>query len=168
MTDNLKLKKEYILAKCCSPLPPENIVGYYSYDNILKVHKQNCTNLKKAAPDRLVQLEWHDILEPPESKPDDDFNHLDIVDFKILEHHQNLGIDYSLKVAKDVNIPKQDAFERHNKLKDMGLLERVDALMVQYRKGIVKNKWIKHRNHTYYQITLKGKKYLDYFLKMKK
>ncbi|RKX22991.1 MAG: hypothetical protein DRP35_00610 [Candidatus Zixiibacteriota bacterium] len=135
---------------------------------MLKVHKQNCTNLKKAEPDRLVQLEWHDILEVPESKPDDDFNRLEIIDFKILEHHQNLGIDYSLKVAKDVNIPKQDAFDRHEKLKNMELIERVDALMVQYRKGVVKNKWIKHRNHTYYQITSKGKKYLDYFLEMKK
>jgi len=36
---------------------------------------------------------------------------------------------------------------------------------MQYRKGIVDNKWVKHRNHTYYKLTEKGTKYLDYFEK---
>ena len=38
--------------------------------------------------------------------------------------------------------------------------ERVEPLMIRYRKNIVKGKWIKHRNHTYYELTEKGRKYL--------
>jgi predicted transcriptional regulator len=74
-----------------------------------------------------------------------------------------MGIDYSLMVAAELRIEPQTAFERHDKLRRLGLIQRVNAVMVQYRKGIAKNKWIKHRNHTYYDLTEKGKKYYRYF-----
>ncbi|MFH2049803.1 MAG: DUF2250 domain-containing protein, partial [bacterium] len=74
------------------------------------------------------------------------------------------GVDYSLVVARKLNIPKQAAFDCHKKLREMGLLERVKPLIIQYRKGIVDNKWIKHRNHTYYDLTDKGKSYLDCYI----
>ena len=49
-------------------------------------------------------------------------------------------------------------------MREMGLLERVEPLIIQYRKGIVDNKWIKHRNHTYYGLTSKGESYLRYHI----
>jgi len=162
MNDEIRLKEDYTLARCCSPSSKDKIIGYYSHNNIIKVHKENCPNLKKAEPERLVSLKWSDILAPTEFQPGSDYHDLDKTDFSILQHHLDYGIDYSLLVAKALSLPKQDVFERHKKLKDFGLIERVEPRMVQYRKGIVANKWIKHRNHTYYQLTDTGKKYLSF------
>lgn len=162
MSDEIKLKESYVLAKCCSPSLSDEIVGYYSHDNYLKVHRHDCANLNKAEPARLVALSWDDILEEAEFTPSSDYQELDTTDFAVLEHHSKYGIDYSLMVAKVLAIPRQDAFGRHKRLRDLGLLQRVEPRIVQYRKGIVNNKWIKHRNHTYYDITEKGKIYLEY------
>jgi len=162
MTDEIRLKESYTLARCCSPSRSDKIVGYFSHDNYLKVHRHDCENLKKAESARLVALSWDDILEGASFTPGPDYHKLDATDFAVLQHHLDYGIDYSLMVAKALAIPRQDAFERHKRLKDQGLLKRVEPRIVQYRKGIVDNKWIKHRNHTYYDLTEKGKAYLEY------
>lgn len=168
MSDEIKLKKEYTLAKCCKPSLTDNIIGYYSYDNVLKVHKRDCQNLNKAEQERLVVLEWAEIIEvSPQFEPDDDYHLIDNNDWRVLLHHKEYGVDYSLLVARKLYIPKQTAFDCHKKLRDMNLLERVKPLIIQYRKGIVDNKWIKHRNHTYYDLTDKGNKYLEYYFKNK-
>ncbi len=160
----LKLKDGYKIAKCCSPHPTDAINGYYSYNNILIIHKTTCDNLKKAETKRLVPLYWSEILAKEEKELDKDYCDLDEVDFRILQHHVTMGVDYSWMVAATLNIDPEQVFERHKKLKDLKLLKRVDPVMIQYRKNIVDNKWIKHRNHTYYQITHKGEKYLNHFL----
>jgi len=98
-------------------------------------------------------------------KPGQDYFELKEVDFRILKHHQVLGADYSLMVAKILKIEPERVFEHHKKLRDLKLLERVKKVMMQYRKGIVDYKWIKHRNHTYYRITPEGEKYLDFLMK---
>lgn len=161
----IRLKEEYILARCCSPAGTDSIMGYYSHDNFIKVHKSDCPNLNKADASRLVALNWSDIIAPEDFTPAEDYKTLDATDFAILRHHRVLGVDYSLKVAAILHIDEQKIFDSHRKLRDMALLERVKPLMMQYRKNIVKNKWIKHRNHTYYELTEKGKNYLDYYLK---
>ncbi|MCP4685696.1 MAG: hypothetical protein GY867_09655, partial [bacterium] len=56
-----KLRDKYTLAKCCVPSVDDAVVGYYSFDDILKVHRSDCSNLDKADPERLVQLQWPDI-----------------------------------------------------------------------------------------------------------
>jgi predicted transcriptional regulator len=103
-------------------------------------------------------------LEKEEEKPDKDYYDLDELDFRVLQHHQSMGVDYSWMVAGALNIDPDLIFERHKKLKDLKLLKRVEPVMIQYRKNIVDNKWIKHRNHTYYQITTRGEIYLNHFL----
>jgi hypothetical protein len=162
MASRPRLKDKYTMAKCCQPAPGSAIVGYYSFDDILKVHHADCTNLEKADPERLVQLQWPEILAPQEFVPDEDYAALENADFAILKHHLKYDIDYSLKVAAVLRIDKQEAFERHKKLTDSGLLERVPAVMVRYRKNTAANKWIKHRNHTYYRLTDKGQAYLKH------
>ena len=163
--DNIELKPDYTLANCCSPTQNDVILGYYSHDNIIKVHCIGCTNISNVEKERLVNLNWDEILVSSiKFKPENDYEELDNLDFGILQHHLDFGVDYSLVVARKLNISKQEAFDRHKKLKNMNLLSRVDAAMIQYRKGIVKNKWIKHRNHTYYDLTEKGKNYLKYYL----
>lgn len=164
MPDRVTLKEDYVLAACCSPSLEDSIIGYYSHNNILKVHRDNCPNLRKADPSRLLSLDWKSILAEEEFHPDDDYESLDDIDFRILRHHRDYGIDYSLVVARVMQIDKKIAFDRHRKLREMGLIERVEAVIVRYRKGIVDNKWIKHRNHTYFDLTTKGRDYLNHFL----
>lgn len=167
LDQGLKLKEGYKVAGCCSPQPNDSIIGYFSYNNIIAVHKASCNNLQKTETKRLFSLSWVEILDRTEDKPEKDYHQLDELDFRILQHHQVMGVDYSLIVAKILKIEPEQAFERHGKLKSLKLLKRVEKVMIQYRKNIVDTKWIKHRNHTYYQITLKGERYLDFFISQK-
>ncbi len=161
MADELRIRDAYTLARCCTPTPPDEIIGYYSHDNVLKVHRRTCPNLGKAEPERLVALSWADVLDERGAfEPDDDYAALEPVDFAVLAHHDRYGVDYAQVVARKLGISKQEAFDRHRKLRDLGLLARVEPLMIQYRKGVVDNKWIKHRNHTYYDLTARGRAYL--------
>jgi hypothetical protein len=162
-----KLKEGYKVAGCCSPKPNDPIIGYFSHNNIIVVHRTSCNNLKKIETKRLFSLSWEEILEKKEEKLENDYYQLDELDFRILQHHQMMGVDYSLMVAKILKIEPKQTFERHRKLKSLKLLKRVEKVMIQYRKNVVDNKWIKHRNHTYYQITPKGERYLDYFISPK-
>lgn len=169
MTEPVHLKDQYTRAKCCRPSPPDPIIGYFSFDRVnIKVHAGGCPNLDKAEPDRLVELAWDDILAAPEFAPGEDYKNLDDLDWRIMQHHRDYGVDYSLKVARVLHAGKQAVFDGHAKLRQMKLLERVKPLIIQYRKGIVDNKWVKHRNHTYYDLTGRGNQYLDYHLSRKR
>lgn len=163
----MKLKDDYTIANCCQPTQEDEIIGYYSHNNIIKVHKLGCPNLTKAEQGRLVALEWAEIVVGMEFHPDDDYSRLDSVDFSVLDHHLKYGFDYSLKMASLLHLDKKTMFDKHSKLREMKLLERVEPKMIQYRKNIVKGKWIKHRNHTYYDLTEKGRLYLDHYLHRK-
>jgi hypothetical protein len=164
---HFKIRDEYAVASCCDPVPDEPVIGYHSHDDIIKLHRASCSNLENVDPDRLIALEWSDILVVDEFEPDDLYTSLEENDLRILELHLRVGIDYSHKVARILNLEKSEVFKRHKKLRDLGLLERVSRLMVQYRKGIVDNKWIKHRNHTYYDLTERGRRFAEYYSKSK-
>lgn len=164
MVDCPPLKHDYTRARCCKPAPPDEIIGYYSYDNNLKVHRRDCPNLAKAEAERLVKLSWNEISDCSAAfTPEADYALLEPTDFAILAHHEKVGCDYSLVVARWLAIPRPEAFERHARLRSLGVLARVEPTMIQYRKGIVDNKWIKHRNHTYYDLTDKGRAYLKFY-----
>lgn len=168
MTD-LSLKDDYRLANCCDPQPGDSLMGFLKCDSpLISVHKQDCVNLAKVAPDRLISLSWDEIIMDKTEKtiPEcGDFTALDKIDFEILKHHKDMGNDYAAVVAKMTGIDRATVFNRHRKLRDLGLLKRVEPLIMQYRKGIVKGKWIKHRNHTYYELTPRGEEIIDYYLK---
>ena len=163
----VRLKEGYRSAKCCSPRPDDSIRGYFSHDNLIVVHKESCPNLGKTDQARLLSLSWGEILEKSDEEPGEDFHQLDRLDFDIMEHHQRMGVDYSLMVASVLNIEAEMAFERHRKLRGLKLLKRVEKVMIRYRENMVDNKWVKHRNHTYYEITPKGEKYLGFFVSRK-
>ena len=158
----MNLKQGYSLAKCCRPQPGDSISGYFSHNQVMIVHRHDCGNLQKVEAARIVSLTWEEILDRKDYCPDADYDELETLDWRILEHHQVMGVDYSHVVARSLGAARTDIFEHHQKLRDLKLLERVKPLMMQYRKGIVKGKWIKHRNHTYYDLTQKARDYLKY------
>lgn len=143
-------------------MPDDPISGYYSHNQIMIVHRSDCGNLAKVEASRVLSLQWPEILVSDDFKPDPDYSELEELDWRILKHHEVMGVDYSHVVARALNVPKPDVFAHHKKLRELKLLARVKPLMMQYRKGIVDGKWIKHRNHTYYELTPKGVDYLKY------
>ena len=48
------------LAKCCTPVPPDRILGFVTKGGGVSVHRQNCTNAAslQAQPERLLDVEW--------------------------------------------------------------------------------------------------------------
>jgi hypothetical protein len=165
MSRNINARDDYLLAKCCKPTPDDKITGFLKPDSgKITVHSSGCQNLSSIQPERLVKLEWDEVLvDEPTPDPLDDpaFQSLDEIDFAILRHHAKMGVDYAAVVAKNTGIDRATVFERHKKLRDLKLLVRVQPTMIQYRKGFTKNKWIKHRNHTYYELTELGRAIVD-------
>ena len=164
MAEDINLNEDFRLALCCKPTPGDRVAGFLKTEfGIISVHKADCPNLGSISAERLIKLEWNEILKS-ESENDKEYasiyGELDEIDLRILKHHAEMGVDYAAVVAKSLKIGRALVFERHRKLRDLMLLKRVQPRMIQYRKNIVDNKWIKHRNHTYYEITERGYKML--------
>jgi len=48
------------LAKCCTPVPGDPIIGFVTRGSGVSVHREDCTNVSGllAQPDRIVEVEW--------------------------------------------------------------------------------------------------------------
>jgi len=49
------------LSRCCSPVPPDEIVGFVTRGRGVSVHRADCLNaseLSEGQPDRLIEVEW--------------------------------------------------------------------------------------------------------------
>ncbi len=46
------------MAKCCSPVPGDGIVGYISRGRGVTIHRDNCPNIKNAEDFRLIEAHW--------------------------------------------------------------------------------------------------------------
>jgi GTP pyrophosphokinase len=46
-------------AKCCNPIPGDEISGYISRGRGITVHTQNCPHIKRLDADRIVDVEWN-------------------------------------------------------------------------------------------------------------
>ncbi|MGZ4453074.1 MAG: RelA/SpoT family protein [Nocardioides sp.] len=48
------------LAKCCTPVPPDAILGFVTKGGGVSVHRQDCTNASalQGQPERLLEVEW--------------------------------------------------------------------------------------------------------------
>lgn len=151
------------IAQCCNPDEGTTIIGYFKENNTITVHNTSCTTVPSLKAERLLDVSWEEIHK---SKPPDtsqEMPELDETDYFILKHHQEFGVDYSIVVAETLRIPLEEIHQRHRKLKELGGLKRVEGRIIQYRKNIVKGKWIKHRNHTYYELTSKGSQWINAF-----
>ena len=46
------------LARCCTPVPGDAIVGFVTRARGVSVHRSNCVNVTSLSPDRFVDVEW--------------------------------------------------------------------------------------------------------------
>lgn len=54
------------LAKCCSPIPGDDIMGYITQGRGVSIHRQDCINmaqLRLDEPERVVEVSWGEELE---------------------------------------------------------------------------------------------------------
>lgn len=60
--NELNLGKSYELANCCHPIPGDDILGYVNENNLIQVHKRQCTVatlIKTNFGNRIVNVEWN-------------------------------------------------------------------------------------------------------------
>ena len=46
------------LAKCCNPLPGDDIIGYISRGSGITIHRKDCETLKSYEFERLMECDW--------------------------------------------------------------------------------------------------------------
>ena len=46
------------IAKCCSPVKKHPILGYLTKERVISIHKQECSFMRKLAPERKVKVIW--------------------------------------------------------------------------------------------------------------
>ena len=51
------------IARCCNPLPGEDIVGVVTRSRGVMVHREDCQNLTHTNPDRLIAIQWGQQVE---------------------------------------------------------------------------------------------------------
>jgi guanosine-3',5'-bis(diphosphate) 3'-pyrophosphohydrolase len=50
------------LARCCTPVPGDQIVGFVTKGSGVSVHRSDCANVTQLEPDRLVDVRWNKSL----------------------------------------------------------------------------------------------------------
>lgn len=53
------------IAKCCSPVPGDNIIGYISRGRGVTIHRENCPNIQNAESFRLIEAKWNGNRSAP-------------------------------------------------------------------------------------------------------
>ena len=46
------------IAKCCSPVKKQPILGYLTKERVITIHKQDCSFMKKLVPERKIKVIW--------------------------------------------------------------------------------------------------------------
>lgn len=54
---------KYEFAKCCSPIPGDDVIGFISFEKGIRIHRKNCknvVNLFLKEPERIIQINWNE------------------------------------------------------------------------------------------------------------
>ncbi|ACX52330.1 hypothetical protein Adeg_1219 [Ammonifex degensii KC4] len=78
----------------------------------------------------------------------------ELLDLKILAYLKKLGPEYAKFLARQLGLSLEESTERLRRLAARGLIKRVEGRIVKYYHR--QRKSVKHRNHTYYDITREG------------
>ena len=56
----IRWEAQFKLAKCCTPVPPDAILGFVTKGGGVSVHRRDCTNAAELErqPERLLEVEW--------------------------------------------------------------------------------------------------------------
>jgi predicted transcriptional regulator len=84
------------------------------------------------------------------------------IELKILYYIQHSGPVFTKRLTARLNDDIQTVQKNIETLQHKGYLERVTRTLVDYRIN-KRNKVTKHRNHTYYDLTRKGRLFMRYF-----
>ena len=83
-------------------------------------------------------------------------------ELKVMYYIFNSGPVFIKKLVARLNEDNQILRDSINNLQRLGYLERVTKTLVDYRLD-KRNKVTKHRNHTYYDLTRKGRLFMRHF-----
>ncbi|MCX6031862.1 MAG: bifunctional (p)ppGpp synthetase/guanosine-3',5'-bis(diphosphate) 3'-pyrophosphohydrolase [Chloroflexi bacterium] len=47
-----------VLARCCNPMPPDEIIGYVTVGRGVSIHRRDCPNVLNLSSERIVKVDW--------------------------------------------------------------------------------------------------------------
>ncbi|AXX64420.1 bifunctional (p)ppGpp synthetase/guanosine-3',5'-bis(diphosphate) 3'-pyrophosphohydrolase [Bombilactobacillus bombi] len=66
------------MAKCCTPIPGDAIVGYITKGRGITIHRENCPNIQEEQTDRLIEASWGNV-----------YNHQYLVKLEVFGFNRN-------------------------------------------------------------------------------
>lgn len=130
------------LAKCCTPVPGDEIVGFVTRGSGVSVHRSDCTNVKalKSEPQRLIDVEWAPttksvFLVQVQVEALDRSGLLSDVTRVLSEHHVNI-LSASVSTSNDRLAISRFVFEMGDIVhldRVLNAVRRIDAVYDVYR-----------------------------------
>ena len=117
--DDIKVRR----AKCCTPVPGDEIVGYIQTGIGINIHKSNCPNIANIK-ERLINVRWNDIIDKKYSTNIMVYTNakkdliLDIVSITqnnnlTLKSINNIKIDGKYSFELKVSVPNLEALNKY-------------------------------------------------------
>ncbi|BAU32232.1 RelA/SpoT family protein [Microcella alkaliphila] len=130
------------LAKCCTPVPGDAIVGFITRGQGVSVHRGDCTNVQSllAEPDRMIEVEWAPttksvFLVQIQVEALDRSGLLSDVTRVLSEHHVNI-LSASVNTSRDRLAISKFVFEMGDVThldRVLNAVRRIDAVYDVYR-----------------------------------
>lgn len=130
------------LAKCCTPVPGDGIVGFVTRGQGVSVHRNDCTNVQSllTEPDRMIEVEWAPstksvFLVQIQVEALDRSGLLSDVTRVLSEHHVNI-LSASVNTSRDRLAISRFVFEMGDTThldRVLNAVRRIDAVYDVYR-----------------------------------
>jgi GTP diphosphokinase / guanosine-3',5'-bis(diphosphate) 3'-diphosphatase len=91
------IERNFYLAKCCNPIPADDVIGYLNHENKIIIHKKSCPetiNITTSDGDRIVTATW------------EQFKVLSYLSHIVIKGFDRIGIAHEITgiISKDHNI----------------------------------------------------------------